>query len=364
MDGGRNAVHGRKIRNPLGLPDASRGQRVRVDDVHRVVLDQGTESFLQAEQAFAGVDGRDGGFLDFLVGAPIPGGVAGTQRTDLQEIFRPGEFELFEIVGMADGVVDVERSEVVGRQGRFPADGVAYGLNLFAVHLEALGRGHTAAVQPGRAASGPGGAGDQGPRPADGVAYGLNVFAVHLQALGRGHTAAVQPAGAAADHRGHDVHLEEREASLFAGHHALGINLGTGAFRGIAVAAHAAAVLGAHQPPRGDAVHLARDVVEGDIDRAESAAHAALVGEVANPVQDGFNLQRVPAHEVRLQHQRHAFVAGIADFTEAVHTLVGVDLDDRIIVVCGDADRPHVGDPQLARRGVPVEAAALLRLQI
>ena len=139
--------------------------------------------------------------------------------------------------------------------------------------------------------------------------------------------------------------------------HAGGIYFGIAAFGGIAIAANAIAVLGADQPPGRHAVHLPGDVVQGDIQRAVAAAEPALAGEIANAVQNGLDVQRVLAHDVRLEHERHAFVARITDLAEAVHALVGVDPDDRIIVVRGDADGPHVGDPQLARCGVLVYAA-------
>src|ERR1022692_999079 len=106
----------------------------------------------------------------------------------------------------------------------------------------------------------------------------------------------------------------------------------------------AIAVLGTDQPPGGHAVYLPRNVVQGDIQRAVAAPKAALVRKVANPVQEELNIQRVPAHDVGLEHERHAFVTRIADLAQAVHALVGVDPDYRIIVVRGDPDRPHVGD--------------------
>src|SRR5664279_5250739 len=124
----------------LGLPDGSRGQRVRMDDVYCVVLDEGTETFLQSKQAFARVDRSCGGFLNFLVGPPILRSISGTERAHLQEILGPCQFIFFEEAGMADGVVYVERAEVVGRQRCFPADSVAHRLNVLAEHLESLRR--------------------------------------------------------------------------------------------------------------------------------------------------------------------------------------------------------------------------------
>ena len=163
-----------------------------MDDVHRVVLDEGPESFFQAKQALAGVNRSGGGFLDLLVGAPILRSISGTERAHLQEILGPREFILFEKARVANRVVHVERAEVVGRQRRFPADGVAHGLNVLAVHLESLGRRHAARVQPSRPV---------------------------------------------ADHPGHQVHLEKREPELLARNHAFGIDFGFAALVGVAIAA-------------------------------------------------------------------------------------------------------------------------------
>src|ERR1035437_3188075 len=109
-----------------------------MDQIDGVVLNQAAESFLQAKKALAGVDGRDGRFLDFLVGAPVLGSVPGTESAYLEQILSPGEFVLLEKAGVADGVIHIERAEVVGRQRLLPADGVAHGLNMLAVHLQSL----------------------------------------------------------------------------------------------------------------------------------------------------------------------------------------------------------------------------------
>jgi len=73
-----------------------------MDDIDGIVLDQGAEPFFQAKQAFAGVDGRDGRFLNLLVGAPVPGGVSGAQGSHLEQILGPSQFVLLEETGVKD----------------------------------------------------------------------------------------------------------------------------------------------------------------------------------------------------------------------------------------------------------------------
>src|ERR1035441_9847084 len=119
-----------------------------MNQVYGVVLNQWTESFLQAKKAFAGVDGRCGRFLDLLVSAPVLGSVPGTERAHLEEILGPSQFILLEKAGVADGVLHSEGANVVGRKRLTPADGVAQGLNMFAVLFGALGGGHSAGIHP------------------------------------------------------------------------------------------------------------------------------------------------------------------------------------------------------------------------
>src|ERR1035437_2690832 len=285
-----------------------------MDDIDGIVLNQGAEPFFQAKQAFAGVDGRDGRFLNLLVGAPVPGGVSGAQGSHLEQILGPSQFILLEETGVADGVVHVEGAKVVRGQGLVPADGVAHRLDVLAVHLESLGGGHAAGVEPARP-----------------VGY----------------------------HAWPDVHLEKGKPRLLAFHHALGVNLGAGTLRGVAVAANAVAILGTDQPPDRYAIDLACDVVQSDIQGAVTAAEPPLVGEIADAIQNGFDIQRVLAQDVRFENQRHALISCIANLAQTIDALVGVDPDDRIVVVGGDPDRPHICNPQLAGSGIPVDAPGL-----
>jgi hypothetical protein len=114
----------------------------------------------------------------------------------------------------------------------------------------------------------------------------------------------------------------------------------------VAVEPDLVALLVADQPPCRHAVNLAGDVMQRHVNSRESAAHAALPGERADRPQDRLDLQRVPAKDVRLQDQGDALDAGVAHLAEAIDALVGVDADDRVVVVGGDAACAHVGDLQ------------------
>jgi len=102
--------------------------------------------------------------------------------------------------------------------------------------------------------------------------------------------------------------------------------------------------------------------VQSYVHGAVSATQMQVVGELPDVVQSRLNIQRIPADKVRLEHQRNAFDAGIADLAQTVHALVGVDADDRMVETGRDPARAHIGDLQIARRGIPIEAARLRNL--
>src|ERR1019366_6578678 len=176
--------------------------------------------------------------------------------------------------------------------------------------------------------------------------------------------AAVHRAGLVRDEARARVHLEEGKARLLAQDQPGGEQLGVLGLRGVAVNAHAVPVLGAEEPVRRNAIDLARDVVQSHVQGAVPAAEPALIGEVADTVQDRRDTERVLPHDVRFEDQRHPLVARVAHFAQAVHALVGIDADDGVVEVGRDADRPHVRDSQLARRRIAVDAGGLGWLRV
>jgi hypothetical protein len=185
------------------------------------------------------------------------------------------------------------------------------------------------------------------------------MLAIHFEPLRGGNTTAIQGAGAIADHVRHQVHFEKSEPQFLTRDHALGIDFRLGAFIGVAIAANAVAVLRADEAPCGHVIDFSGDIVQSHIEGAESTAEAALAGEVANAVEDRFDLEGIAADDVGLQYESHALIARVADLAQAVNALVGVYLNDGIVVIGSNADGTHVGDAQLTRHRITVKNAGL-----
>ena len=120
--------------------------------------------------------------------------------------------------------------------------------------------------------------------------------------------------------------------------------------RGVAVHAHRRAHLRAQEPPHGDAIDLADDVVQGKVDGAVAAACPAGAGIGQHIRHQGIEVQRVPAEQKGLHGEGRILAARVANFSQPVHVLIGVDADNGVIVVGRDAQGPHAGDLQIARR--------------
>ena len=240
----------RVVGNPLGFEQAAGSLDVGMDRVQGAVVEQRLKTALKPENILAGQDGRDGGVGDGLVSLPIEVGILSTFRY-LEEVFGPGKLVRFEGPGVADRIVDIERAEVVGGQGRARTDDIADG-------------------------------GD--------------VFAQVTQALFGADAALVERAGTVAQHAGLQVHLEESQPHFLALPHALSVNLGVFMRSCVRIDTDAIAILIANQPVGGNAIDLAGNVVEGHIDRAVTPAHAAVVGELAQHSQVALYVQGVSAH--------------------------------------------------------------------
>ena len=85
-----------------------------MDDADRVVIDEVLEALFQPEQALAHRQRSHRGLLDELVRLPVQGSVAGVERADLQDVFRPSQVIRFECARVTDGIGNVESAEVVG----------------------------------------------------------------------------------------------------------------------------------------------------------------------------------------------------------------------------------------------------------
>lgn len=65
--------------------------------------------------------------------------------------------------------------------------------------------------------------------------------------------------------------------------------------------------------------------------------------------EDHIDIAGVLTEQHALELQCVFTVSGIAHFAQAIDALVGVDADDRVVVVGGDDSDADVGDPESAR---------------
>ncbi|SPF41933.1 hypothetical protein SBA4_2820003 [Candidatus Sulfopaludibacter sp. SbA4] len=294
------------VRNPLGFPAASGSAVVRVNDIDRPIVDERlkTDLPLQPEGVFAGEQRGGGVCLDLFEVLPPP------EAARAEQVLQPGEAILLKSPAGTDSSGDGCAPEAGHREGRLPPDGI-----------------------PHRA--------DQLP----------SIF----QSLVGRDAGGIESAGFIADEVGGDIHLEEREAQLLARHHALAVFLRIGGPCGVAVHAHAVAPLIAQQPPDRHAVDFAGDVVQGDIERAVAAALASRAGIRPYVLKNRGSVQRVSSYQEGFHRQGHAFVAGIAYFSQPIDILVGEDLDDRVVEVGRDPEGSNICNSQVARRGELVD---------
>ena len=199
-----------------------------------------------------------------------------------------------------------------------------------------------------------------------GVAAAPIVERLHRDPLGM-DAVSLEHAGRGAD-RPRDVHdLGEAEIHLEEGvaeRHPLlqplaGLRAARHARVGVAIHAHPVAELAAEHLVDRNAVGLAGEVPERDLDRRHAAALAAVTAELLDAPEEPVDVARVLAEEAALQHQREGGAGAVAHLAEADDPLVGVDLQERRRERrADDVGDAHVGDAKLGgpRIGVdPVE---------
>ena len=157
--------------------------------------------------------------------------------------------------------------------------------------------------------------------------------------------------GVFSNSRGRQVELDEGEAERLALHHHLDEALGRQRprRRGVAVEADLVAVLAAEELVAGDAVDLADEVHQRDLDAADAAGLAAVAAVVRDHLEEVVDVAGVLPEQQVLQPQRRVGAGAVAHLAEAVDALVGVDPEDRIVAVAEDRGDPDVGDAQRAR---------------
>jgi hypothetical protein len=76
---------------------------------------------------------------------------------------------------------------------------------------------------------------------------------------------------------------------------------------------------------------------------------------VLDRAEDHIDVAGVLAQQHALELERVLFVAGVAHLAQAIDALVGVDADDRVVVVAGDHRDANVGDLEVRWSGEGVD---------
>ena len=124
---------------------------------------------------------------------------------------------------------------------------------------------------------------------------------------------------------------------------------------GVAIDAHLVAELAAEHLVDRDAIGLAGEVPERDLDRRDAAALPAVAAELLDAAEQPVDVARVLAEQPALQHQRVGGAGAVAHLAKPDDALVGVDLEQRRGERrADDFGDPHVGDAKLGRLRVRV----------
>src|ERR1017187_5623104 len=83
----------------------------------------------------------------------------------------------------------------------------------------------------------------------------------------------------------------------------------------------------------------------------QSVRPYAGAGVWANALEDPRYVEGVPADQQRPHGEGRVLIAGVAHFPQPVHILIGEDLDDRVVEIGRNAERPYVRDLQIAGSG-------------
>src|ERR1035438_10115862 len=332
-DGGAGIVHGHgyaqlhsRFADFVRLQDSAGSGNVRMDLADGVLLTQVDEVFFQVD-ILTGPDRRGAVIRDVLQHVGI---------LPRNHIFHPGKVELLVSLPQPDDGVHAQVAEVIHGRRNLHADGLARGLHILGELLDAL-FGHLG--------------GDEGVR--------------QRSLLPRAHFRRLSHrAGNALHQVDAHVHLQPGEAHLLlAGFQALCEDVRVRRFVRVGVNSDAVAELAAQHLVDGHVVHFAGDIPEGLFDGYHATGLPAMEAELFDLLEEIGDVERVLIQQAAFQKQRIGGAGAVADFSQSIDALVGVEADDGARAWPGLRHDRHakVGDLERggARAGVDVSLRRL-----
>jgi len=130
---------------------------------------------------------------------------------------------------------------------------------------------------------------------------------------------------------GNHVELDEGQTHSLAPPDALDVRLRRRVSRSrrVGVDAHAVPVLAAQELVAGHVVDLADEIPQRQLDSRDTATLAAPVAKALDGPKDHVHVAGVLPQEEALELESILLVASVAHLADAVHSLVGVDADER-----------------------------------
>ncbi len=310
------------IADALGFHDATTRGHVRVNDIDATGIDERFKA-IEGVDIFTGTDGRVEFTLELY---PLIG------ELPRHQVFEPRQIVGLERFTKANTIVDADMTKVVSGNWHFVAYRLTHLGHIFHNHVQPFG-------------------GDTDVR--EGVLQGVQVehFVEVLVAPAGQHAIGIgQRTGDADEGLDAYVHFEHgiapRDAllELFAHRHTIGF------VGGIAVHAHAVAVLTTGEGKGGYAIGFAGQVHQGHFDTGHAATLATVMAELLDFAEQTIDVAGIFAQQAAFEHQSVFGGGQVTDFAPTANPLVGIDADDaKVPVVPAHRGNPHIGDFEVAR---------------
>jgi len=145
------------------------------------------------------------------------------------------------------------------------------------------------------------------------------------------------------------VELDEGEAHGPALHHDLDIALRrlVARRRRVAIEADLVAIFAAEQLVAGDAIDLADEIHQRDLDGADAAGLAAVAAIALDRLEEVIDVAGILADQEMLEAKRRVGMGAVTHLAEAVDALVRVDPEDRVVAMPDNGRDADIGDLEL-----------------